>query len=84
MEELAEIVFLRNRSYKDNWITDSLFLMVGYMFCIYGGISSLEVNLVTLEQWLGNLSIGQIQILSPLPISLNSNFLGIDPRNLFF
>lgn len=35
--------------------------MVGYMFCIQGGISSLGVDLVTLEQWLANLSTGQIQ-----------------------
>lgn len=61
MGELAEIVLLRNKNYKDNWIRDSLFLMVGYMFCIWGGISSLGVDLVTLEQWLANLSTGQIQ-----------------------
>lgn len=30
--ELAEIVLLTDRSYKDNWFRDSLFFRVGYVF----------------------------------------------------
>lgn len=49
--ELAEIVLLRNSSYKDSWLRDSLFFMVVYMFFRERGVSHETKSLSTLLLW---------------------------------
>lgn len=37
--ELAEIVLLRNSGYRDGWLREGLFFMVGYVFFRERGMS---------------------------------------------